>query len=137
VKNYHIEATDGDIGHVQSLLVDEETWAIRYMVVGTSNWWLGHQVLIAPQWIREVRWADSTVSVALTRQAVKEAPQYDASVPLDRARELDLYKHHGRPGYWADEVNFENPQFRVRGSGLSPGVQKASESSTQAKRHGL
>ena len=36
VKNYHIEATDGDIGHVQSLLVDEETWAIRYMVVDTE-----------------------------------------------------------------------------------------------------
>jgi hypothetical protein len=58
VKNYHIEATDGDIGHVQGLLIDEETWAIRYVVVDTNNWWLGHQVLIAPQWIREVRWAD-------------------------------------------------------------------------------
>ena len=46
VMGYHIEATDGDIGHVQGLLVDEETWAIRYMVVDTSNWWLGHKVLI-------------------------------------------------------------------------------------------
>ena len=112
---YHIEATDGDIGHVQSLLVDEETWAIRYMVVDTNNWWLGHQVLVAPQWIREVRWADSTVSVTLTRQAVKDAPQYDAAVPLSRDREADLYRHHGRPSYWADEVNLENPEFRVAG----------------------
>jgi hypothetical protein len=48
VVDYHIEATDGDIGHVQGLLVDEEIWAIRYMVVDTSNWWLGHKVLVAP-----------------------------------------------------------------------------------------
>jgi hypothetical protein len=119
--SYHIEATDGDIGHVQGLLVDDSTWAVRYMVVATSTWWLGHQVLIAPQWIHEVRWADRTVSVTLTRQAVKAAPQYDAAVPLGRDREADLYKHHGRPGYWADEVKLENPQFRIAGS-LPPGA---------------
>ena len=79
VMSYHIQATDGDIGHVQGLLVDEETWAIRYMIVNTSNWWLGHQVLVAPQWIQDVSWHDSTVSVNLTRQAVKNAPPYDST----------------------------------------------------------
>src|SRR5450759_605998 len=32
VIGYHIHATDGDIGHVEGLLIDEETWAIRYIV---------------------------------------------------------------------------------------------------------
>lgn len=77
VMDYHIEATDGDIGHVQGMLVDEETWAIQYLIVNTSNWWLGHQVLIAPQWIKDVSWSDATVSLNLTRQAVKEAPLYN------------------------------------------------------------
>ncbi|MDP2027786.1 PRC-barrel domain-containing protein [Sulfuriferula sp.] len=77
VMDYHIEATDGDIGHVQGMLVDEETWAIQYLIVNTSNWWLGHQVLIAPQWIQDVSWSDATVSLNLTRQAVKEAPLYN------------------------------------------------------------
>ncbi len=58
VKGYHIRASDGDIGHVQGLLVDEETWAIRYIIVDTSNWWLGQQVLIAPRWIEGVSWSD-------------------------------------------------------------------------------
>ncbi len=107
VKGYHIEATDGDIGHVQGLLVDEETWAIRYMIVETSNWWLGHQVLIAPQWITAVRWSDATVAVNLTRQAVKDAPPYDPAVQLGRDQELGIYKHYGRPGYWADEEKRE------------------------------
>ncbi len=53
VMTYHIQATDGDIGHVEGLLVDDQTWAIRYLIVNTSNWWMGHQVLIAPQWDRE------------------------------------------------------------------------------------
>ena len=54
VVGYHLHATDGDIGHVASYLIDEETWAIRYLVVDTSNWWMGHKVLIAPEWISGV-----------------------------------------------------------------------------------
>lgn len=100
VKGYHIHASDGDIGHVQGLLVDDETWAIRYMIVDTSNWWLGHQVLIAPQWIQDVSWSDAKVSVNLTRQAVKDAPAYDAAAQLDRKQESGIYEHYGRPGYW-------------------------------------
>lgn len=107
VMKYHIRATDGDIGHVQGLLVDEETWAIRYLIVNTSNWWLGHQVLIAPQWIQDMIWSDATVSVNLTRQAMKSAPPFDSAAQLNRKQETDIYKHYGRPGYWADEVKRE------------------------------
>ena len=109
VMDYHIEASDGDIGHVQGLLVDEETWAIRYLIVNTSNWWLGHQVLIAPQWIKNVSWPKATVSVDLTRQAVKDAPPYDPTAQLDRMQETGLHEHYGRPGYWATEPKREAP----------------------------
>ena len=112
---YQIEATDGGMGHVQGLLVDEETWAIRYFIVETSTWWLGHQVLIAPQWIRDVSWLDTTVSVNLTRQAVQNAPPYDSATPLNRDQEMDLYRHHARTGYWAEHVNLGNPQYRAKG----------------------
>ena len=77
VMNYHIGARDGDIGHVHGMLVDEESWAIRYMIVQTSNWWSNHQVLIEPSSIQEVSWLDHTVTVDLTRQAVKDALPYD------------------------------------------------------------
>ncbi|MEO8346981.1 MAG: PRC-barrel domain-containing protein [Betaproteobacteria bacterium] len=103
VMAYHVEATDGDVGHVEGLLVEDETWAIRYIIVNTSNWWMGHRVLIAPQWIESIDWHDATVSVNVTRQAVKDAPPYESAAELNREREASLYKHHGRPGYWAAE----------------------------------
>ena len=112
VLSYHIHATDGDIGHVRGLLVDDETWAVRYMIVDTSNWWLGHQVIIAPQWIRNVSWADATVSVDLTRRAVKDAPPYDSTAQLEREEESGIYKHYGRPGYWAAEPKREGARSR-------------------------
>jgi len=103
IMRYYVHANDGDIGHVQALLVDEKSWAIRYMVVNTSNWWLGHQVLIAPRWINDVSWFESKVCIDLKRQAVKDAPRYDVAAPLDRVQEMGIHEHYGRPGYWAVE----------------------------------
>ncbi|PKO33635.1 MAG: hypothetical protein CVU34_11810 [Betaproteobacteria bacterium HGW-Betaproteobacteria-7] len=101
VVGYYMEAIDGELGHVQGLLVDEDSWAIRYLVVRTSNWWLGHDVLVAPQWIKRGSWADRTVAVDLTRDTLKQAPRYDPTVPLSREMEIAVFKHYGRAGYWS------------------------------------
>jgi hypothetical protein len=103
VMRYYVHASDGDIGHVQGILVEEKTWAIRYIIVNTSNWWLGHDVLIAPEWIDDVYWAESKLMVALTRQSVRDAPEYDSKVPITREHEKILHAHYGHSGYWPHE----------------------------------
>ncbi len=100
VTGYHIHATDGEIGHVEDFLVDGETWAIRYMMVDTKNWWPGKMVLVAPRWLRDVNWSDRSVSVDLSRSQVKESPEYEALTDLDRPFEERLYRHYGFPPYW-------------------------------------
>jgi hypothetical protein len=107
VTGYRIHATDGDIGHVSGFLVDDETWAIRYLVVDTSNWWVGHKVLIPPPWIKAVNWSDQTVTVDLSRDSIKNAPPYDSTSDWGRRQEMGLYRHHGRSGYWADSTVLE------------------------------
>jgi len=72
--SYHVHASDGEIGHVQGLLVDDTTWAIRYLIVNTSNWWLGHQVLISPEWIKEVSWSEALVSLDRSRKSMMRRP---------------------------------------------------------------
>jgi sporulation protein YlmC with PRC-barrel domain len=104
VIGHHIQAKDGAIGHVEDFLVDEHTWAIRYLIVATSNWWGGHHVLVAPQWIDAVSWSEANVSVDLTRNEIKAAPPYDSAAQLDRQQELGIYEHYGRPGYWTTKA---------------------------------
>jgi hypothetical protein len=103
VMGYHIHAIDGDIGHVDGFLVDEQTWAIRYVIVNTSNWWLGHQSLIAPSWFKDVSWVYSKVTTNLTRQEIKSAPAYDSQLVLNRSDEEGIYRHYQRSGYWRDK----------------------------------
>ena len=104
VIQYHIHAADGDIGHVQGMLVDEKSWAIRYLVINTSNWWLGHEVLVAPEWITDVSWKERTVVLDLSRQAIKDSPHWDPALLPDRPQEAKIYQHYGRKGYWEYET---------------------------------
>ena len=104
VIDYHIHAADGDIGHVHGMLVEDATWAIRYIIVNTSNWWLGHEVLIAPEWIDDVYWAESKLNVGLKRETIKGAPAYDSKLPITREHEKILHAFYGHRGYWPAEV---------------------------------
>jgi hypothetical protein len=86
VMGYYIEATDGDIGHVEDF-------------IDTKNWWPGKKVLVSPEWIDRVSWSDSRVYVDLSKQAIKSGPEFDPD-HLNRDYEERLYKHYDRPGYW-------------------------------------
>src|SRR5664279_1026491 len=59
LRGYHIQGSDDAIGHVEDFIVDDETWEVLYLVVNTSNWWLGKKVLIAPRWASRINWKES------------------------------------------------------------------------------
>lgn len=100
VINYTIHAQDGDLGHVEDFLLDDETWDIRYIAIDTRNWWPGKKVLIAPDWIREIDWASMTVDVDHSRDEIRNSPEFDPNRPIARDYEDQLHRHYGRPGYW-------------------------------------
>ena len=54
VSGRHVQANDGAIGHVEDFLIDDETWAIRYLIVDTKNLWPGKHVLLSPQWVKRL-----------------------------------------------------------------------------------
>ncbi len=103
VTGYHIQATDGEIGHVEDFIIDDETWAIRYLIVNTMNWWPGKKVLLSPQWIESVSWGEGKVSVDLLRDTIRNSPEYSEASLLTRDYEIGLHRHYNRHGYWVDE----------------------------------
>lgn len=96
VAGYAIEADDGPMGHVEDLIVDDEQWAVRYLLVDTKNWWPGGHVIVAAEWVNRISWMDHAVFVDLTRKAVQDSPPYDASKPVNREYEEKLYRHYGK-----------------------------------------
>jgi len=96
---YHVQASDGEVGHVEDFLIDDETWRIRYFVIDTRNWLPGRRVLVAPDWVHDVDWVTEKVHADLTRNAVKASPLYNPSSSWrpDYAGELESHYGRGRP----------------------------------------
>jgi hypothetical protein len=103
VYGYHIQATDGEVGHLLDFMLDDETWAFRYLIIDTRNWWPGKRILISPQWIEHVSWSESKLFVSLTQEVIKQAPEYSDDTVVTREYEDALHRHYNRPGYWVSE----------------------------------
>jgi len=100
VMGYHIQARDGEVGHIEDFFVDEDDWCIRYMLVDTRNWLPGRKVLVSPEWVEKVVWEEAKVHVDLTREQVKGSPEYDVASEPSRSYEAELHRYYGVPGYW-------------------------------------
>ena len=96
VRGHHIQAADGYIGHVEDFIIDDKTWAIRYLIIDTQNWWPGKKVLVSPQWIERVSWSESTVFVNLPRETIKQSPEYREKSQQTREYETGLHRHDDR-----------------------------------------
>ena len=103
VTGHHVQATDGAIGHVDDFVIDDKTWAIRYLIIDTQNLWPGKKVLISPLWIERVSWEEAKVFVNLTRETIKQSPEYTEESLPTRDYETALHRHYDRQGYWVDE----------------------------------
>ena len=80
VIGYYIAANDGDIGHVDDLLIDDADWTVQHMVVDTQNWWPGQKVLIPPRRVNSFNWNEQRAFVEMSREAVKESPELSESI---------------------------------------------------------
>jgi len=103
-RHYIVHGLDGELGRVDDLVIDDHSWAVRYLVVDTRHWSRGGRVLLAPEWIMYVSWLEQSVHTSLEREAVRTAPRYDRRRRIDRAYEARLRQHYGRPAYWEGHV---------------------------------
>ncbi len=99
VTKYHVHALDGSIGHVENFLLDTPSWGIRYLVINTSNWWVGQHVLISPHAIKDIDWSDRSIRLDVTRAKVKASPSWNPSDLIDGVFERRLHEHYDWPGY--------------------------------------
>jgi hypothetical protein len=98
--SYSLQCLDEHFGHAEDCLIEEQTWAIRYLVVDTRSWLPGKKVLISPEWISSVSWPEMRVYVDFDRETLKRAPEYDPDQPLTRELERRLYEHFSLEPYW-------------------------------------
>jgi sporulation protein YlmC with PRC-barrel domain len=79
ITGYLIETPDGEPGHLRDLIIDEETWHIKYLVIEMQNCLEGKQVILPLKDVKEVRWSMSKMLVDITSDRLKDSPEFRES----------------------------------------------------------
>ena len=75
VTGYEVQSTDGPIGRVIGLRVDDTTWEVHTLVVETGHWYSGKEILIATGKVKRISYEDSKVFMSLTKEDIQRAAQ--------------------------------------------------------------
>jgi hypothetical protein len=75
VNGYHIQASDGTIGHVCDFMMDDERWAIDQLVIKIGHRFSGKETLAPTTCVERISYDKSTIYVNLTEEAVKQSPE--------------------------------------------------------------
>jgi uncharacterized protein YrrD len=95
VKGYAINASDGKLGNIADLLLDDSNWRIAYAVVNTGNWlsWK-KKVLLDISWIDRISYSDKEAMTSLTMDAIKNSPEYDPKNMFDEPYERTFHDYY-------------------------------------------
>ncbi|HDT14607.1 MAG TPA: PRC-barrel domain containing protein [Firmicutes bacterium] len=97
---YDVEALDGELGSVYDVIIDDQNAKIMYFAVDTHKILPGKRVLITTTWAKETDWINGKLVTTLTKEEIKNSPEYDPSQPVNREYEEVLFDYYGRPRYW-------------------------------------
>lgn len=117
LKNYGLHATDGDVGQVEDLLLEPDSWRITHVIADTRLWWPGGLVVVDRALIQKIDWNERQIVVSMTRDQVKDSPAFDKHRSVDEKYQTELSEYYrgmrpdtgkSHPSHpWADA----HPQF--------------------------
>jgi len=84
VTGFRVQATDGQLGHVIDLLVDDEDWTVPYLMTDTTHWRAGRPRLLSTGCVERIEVAAPQVLTRISRDEVELPP------PASRANQPDL-----------------------------------------------
>lgn len=94
-------AKDGEIGSIADVYFSDDTWTLRYLVIDAGGWLTGRKVLVTPRAMHVIDAAHNALRLDLTREQIKNSPDYDSDKPVSRQYEADYFAYYGYPYYWS------------------------------------
>lgn len=95
-----LRATDGIIGSIKDFYFDDQSWAVRYIVVETGTWLAEQRVLITPHAVGRLDRTEHYLNVNLSKKQIEQSPSIDLHKPVSRQYEEEYYRYYGWPEYW-------------------------------------
>lgn len=98
--NFTVFARKEQLGVVDDLLIDEENWKVRYLVIRVENEGEETHHLLSPDWISAADWQNSTLTFDISAEDIRKGPDYRNKPEISRQEEKEMYEHYYRAPYW-------------------------------------
>ena len=76
VNGYHLQATDGIVGHVYDFLMDDKSWVIQQLVIKIGHRFTGKDVQVPVSKVNHISYDESKVFMKMTTDEVERSPEY-------------------------------------------------------------
>ncbi|MEU9100979.1 PRC-barrel domain containing protein [Streptomyces sp. NPDC048361] len=95
LRGWKVEAADGSIGKVDT---HSDEVGSAHLVVDTGPWIFGKRVLLPAGTVTRLDPDDNRIHVALTREQVKDSPEFEPATHLDDPTYRDIIgRYYGGP----------------------------------------
>lgn len=93
-----VQAKDGRVGSVDDLLLDDDTWSIRFVVVDTGRWFSDRKVILLASWLEQDSGNDSPLALDMSADDIKNGSDYDPDKSTHCDIECELVRYYGATG---------------------------------------
>ncbi len=101
---FEVEATDGSIGKVDEATYDTGR---SYLVVDTGPWIFGKKVMLPAGIVHRIDEEEQKVFVDRTKDEIRQAPEYDESLPRTTRTTCS-------GSYYDDGTGYREPDYGTR-----------------------
>ena len=93
---YYLNAIDDKFGHIDDLIIDDNLWEIVYLIADTKNYvpW-SKKVVLPIESIEEIDFVKMEAKINLSKEAIKDAPEYDSSQVTDEDFDTIIFDFYG------------------------------------------
>lgn len=83
VCSYSVSGSDKNFGHIQGFILDSKTLSIDFMIIDTINYIPSKNVILRPEWAKNISWKSQAVKFPFSKDLIKSAPAYIEGVVSD------------------------------------------------------
>jgi len=95
IKGYRIKTPTGGFGHLKSLILETEIWKIKYLLVHKRRFLKSNKkILISSANVVDIKWEDNSIYIDLSKNLIKESPEYDNIKTISDNFEKKLIRHY-------------------------------------------
>ena len=100
VIGYRASAEETEVGKVEDVLIEDKTWAIRYLRLEAKTDFGDGTIYVSPHWVRDISWLERKFELDLPLERIRQLPALGKNGILVQEEEVQIHEHFGKPRYW-------------------------------------